>query len=98
MIKKNTKNSPGRGWTGFALRLGGDEDCVVIGEEKEGEWGRRVLKKSTEEEEEEEEAIDYNTQVFRCGQHPPWIIKSSLVDSDKLILSRSRSRSDQHKP
>ncbi|CAI7652192.1 unnamed protein product [Penicillium discolor] len=71
----------------FALRLGGDEDCVMRGEEKEGEW-------EEEEEEEEEEAIDYNTQVFRCGQHPPWIIDSSLVDSDKLILSWSRYRSD----
>jgi hypothetical protein len=46
---KFTKNSPGRGRTGFALRLGGDENCVVRGEEmKENEEEEKKRRREEE--------------------------------------------------
>jgi hypothetical protein len=72
ILKKDkfTKNSPGRGRTGFALRLGGDEDCVVRGEE---------MKENEEEEKKRRSHRQYlDADNIHPGSHPASWTPTSL--------------------
>jgi hypothetical protein len=75
---KFTKNSPGRGWTGFVLRLGGDEDCVVREEEM----------KENEEEEKKRRRRSHRQYLdvdnIHPGSHPACGLRQAYLEPVKV--------------